>query len=748
MRSPFTIILVFSTGLLASAQPDTRLFRTDAKYISDIKVTENNRDKPLAWCGGLDQPQFAMVDLDKDGMNDLVVFEGHDLIYYPYIPIVSNNIKTFLSVGTPGNPHFKYAPEYEYLVPYPYRMMKMLDYNCDSIPDFLYGNTILNICDGYYNSNNNWTCNNCRVIYDKGINPSPLVFAGGDIPGVADIDNDKDLDLVTANATNKFDLFRDMRNEDGLSCDSTRFKLKDQCWGKVHHPGTREFSFGVSCSNIGLKTSGDEAKTTDGSASVCLFDADGDGDFDALVSEPKYSDIQFLKNGKVEYGYPVDTMVAQDTIWQTGGHKLHMASYPMAHWLDIDNDNDRDIVIAPQTDENYRSVAYYSNNGNDAAPSFIYQSDTLLMQDMIDAGSNSYPCLYDYNKDGKMDLFIGGQVYQPGGLYKTSIIYLENTSTGNDVSFKVVTRNFLNIGSYAEKGAAISIGDLDGDGRDDLVAGREDGSIICFKNHASGPNAQPDWQLWQARMKTSDGIEMYIVKNAVPCIYDIDADGKNDLIVGNYTGYLTFYKNIGAGQISFEYKTDKLGNVKILPGQTSGFSAPYIGPVDNSGDVYLMVGSGMGNIYRYTGFQNGNVTGTYKMLDSVYSDVRVPGEYTSVAFGNVFGDHRYELFIGNVRGGVFAYRQVWDVNVDEVMKGSKMKIYPNPAKDRVTMTLEAELTSSVSIRLVDNMGRIVGAPHVVSGRSVELDVSMLPPGFYICLISTGKEELKGIFVKE
>ncbi|WP_276133930.1 T9SS type A sorting domain-containing protein [Polluticoccus soli] len=750
MRSPFTIFLLPSI-LLASkvcAQADKRLFRTDGDYISRIKVTENSIDKPMAWGGGLNHPQFAIVDLNHDGKNDLVIFEKAEYVNPLLLPI-SNNIKTFLNSGTPGNPQYTYAPQYEYLVPYPQRVMKMLDYNCDKIPDLIYGDIFLNICDGYYNSSGDWTTQNCRVIYEKGINPAPLPFNSNDIPGVADIDSDSDLDFV-ALSIGTFHLYKDVRQEESLPCDTVKFKLKDWCWGKVGHAEVRESVLGVSCNNSGLKMPGEEAKTTGGSTAICLFDADGDGDYDALVGEDKFADIQFLKNGKVEHGYPVDTMIAQDTVWQTGGHKLHMASFPTGYWLDIDDDNDNDIVIAPQADENYRSAAYYRNIGSQTAPAFTYQTDSFLVEDMIDAGSRSYPSVYDYNKDGKKDLFIGGWLYQPGGTHKTSIIYLENTSTGTNVSFKVVTRDFLNIGSYPEKGAAISIGDMDGDGMDELVAGRDDGSIICFKNHASSAVAQPDWQLWHARLKGSDGTEINVGKNATPFIYDIDKDGKNDLVVGTEVGYLTFYKNIGAtGQISLEYKTNKLGDVRVVPDMGFGYSAPYIGPIDNSGVHALMVGSGTGAIYRYSGFENGNVSTPYKLEDSLYSDIKIPGQFSSVSFADMFDDNKFELFIGNGRGGVFAYRQVFVEEVDELAKEKGgLQIYPNPAKDRVKMTAAADLGTSSSIRLVDNLGRLVTASFSASGKTIEFDVSMLPSGIYTCIVNTGENEFKGVFVKE
>src|SRR5690606_38523305 len=96
---------------------------------------------------------------------------------------------------------------------------------------------------------------------------------------------------------------------------------------------------------------------------------------------------------------------------------------------------------------------------------------------------------------------------------------------------------------------------------------------------------------------------------AAPFIYDIDKDGKKDLIIGCQLGYLYYYKNTNtsAGTLSLQKITDKLGNVKANPKSLfSGFSVPYIGKMDNTGTEYLVLGSDIGDLFRFDGFQSGN----------------------------------------------------------------------------------------------------------------------------------------------
>ena len=70
-------LLLFSFGLLlglaAIAQGDGLIYLTHSSLLSDVKLTMNGAEKKLAWAGGINAPQIAMPDLNKDGKNDLVI---------------------------------------------------------------------------------------------------------------------------------------------------------------------------------------------------------------------------------------------------------------------------------------------------------------------------------------------------------------------------------------------------------------------------------------------------------------------------------------------------------------------------------------------------------------------------------------------------------------------------------------------------------------------------------------------------
>jgi len=111
---------------------------------------------------------------------------------------------------------------------------------------------------------------------------------------------------------------------------------------------------------------------------------------------------------------------------------------------------------------------------------------------MIDIGTAAYPMLFDYNKDGKPDLFIGSDgYYQNNHILRSRISYYQNTSTPGNPSFTLQTDDFLSLNALNFQGAAPATGDIDNDGIADLVIGRTNGTLSYFKNIAASDAAPP-----------------------------------------------------------------------------------------------------------------------------------------------------------------------------------------------------------------------------------------------------------------
>ena len=91
------IFVVFFIALSTASAVGQQVFY---QHDTTVHVFAYGQQQSIPWCGGFNNPQFAMADLNNDGLNDMVVFDN-------WI-----GLRTFINKGTPGNPHYVYDPTY------------------------------------------------------------------------------------------------------------------------------------------------------------------------------------------------------------------------------------------------------------------------------------------------------------------------------------------------------------------------------------------------------------------------------------------------------------------------------------------------------------------------------------------------------------------------------------------------------------------------------------------------------------
>lgn len=730
------------------------------QHDASVKVFAYGNEQTMAWCGGFNNPQFTMGDLNRDGLQDLVVFE-------PW-----NSVRAFINMGSPGSPDYRYAPEYANKFPPVFNYLILSDYNCDGVPDlFNHGSTGFEVYRGYYNGHGQ-----LRFTYYQKLFYSNDEYSGGwanafnnpgDIPSIVDVDNDGDLDYVAYDiAGGTMKLYKDMRVEHGLPCDSIRIALKDRCWGRVYQGFYRTHQLGYSCDNTHLLrlAGGKGGKLTHSGNTPCLFDWDMDGDYDYLDGNVSFNEMTFLKNGRIEKGSGPDSAISQDTMWQAGGKVIDIPMFPAAFNIDIDQDGKKDLLVAPNAPGNYtenaKGVWFYKNYSTPGVPDWRFQSDSFLTNKLIDLGAASYPMFFDYDKDGKPDLFVGSDGYYQSGTLRSRLSYYLNTSTGGSASYTLQTTDFMGLDAMNFRGTAPATGDIDDDGKADLVLGHVNGSLSYYKNMAASDAVTPDWQLVQLYLTDMNGDTINTGGFSAPFIYDIDRDGKKDLIIGNIYGYIEYYQNVSTvpGTISLKLVNKQLGQAKVDSPRTFGcYSAPFIGRIDSSGTEYLMVGSGTGHIYQFTGFQSGDTTARYTLLDARYAYIDTTfsifsaptygcydGLRSTVAVGDVNSDSNYYMVVGNNKGGLELYkRKVYypipeKTGVDDMNEHASVLVYPNPVADVLHVKWSGVAQPEVRITFANMTGQVLYTASVPStANSTAIDVSMLPPGMYVCVLQSG-----------
>ena len=685
------------------------------------------------WAGGFNSVQFSEIDLNLDGIKDLVVFDR-----------TGDRISTYINSGTPNKVTYTHAPYYKQFFPKMIFWMLLRDYNCDGKMDiFTYYSGGVRIYKNTSSSTLSFTLADSILLSnyqpDSAPNFIPLYVSSADIPAIDDIDGDGDLDILTFSAAGSYvEYHKNLSIENYGTCDSLYYELRNKCWGFFkENPSNNSVTLHDTCL---FNINNPEKKQHNGST-LLTMDVDANNSKDLILGDIAFNNLILLYNTDVSPNLDASNITSQDTLFPANNLStipVDLFVYPAGYYLDVNNDNVKDLISSTNCYfgcKNSKNVWFYENNNADNNPDFNYISNSFLQDGMIEVGEGAHPTFFDYNADGLMDIIIGnyGEFNQSTPLnYVASLWLYQNVGTLTNPAFKLITTDYAGIsslnldiaGSQPTLRLIPTFGDLDGDGDKDMIIGDYQGYLHYFNNTAGAGNPA-NFVLSQAQYFGID-----IGNYAAPQLIDLNKDMLLDLVIGRRDGYFSYYQNTGTTTVpNFTWITDSLGHVNTKRSyEFNGNSIPFV--YDDGGSYKMLAGASNGYIYQF-GNIDGNLTGTFSK-DSSFQNIW-EGAYSAVNMGDVNNDGNLDLLIGNYSGGVAFYQGDFSTNISHITPHHNLNdisIHPNPTHDIIYIDFADNDLINSSIQIIDMLGKNVYYEKV-NNNKINLSLKNLSEGIYI-----------------
>lgn len=363
-------------------------------------------------------------------------------------------------------------------------------------------------------------------------------------------------------------------------------------------------------------------------------------------------------------------------------------------FADIDNDGDVDILTFSSTGF---KMEYHKNQSKE-----LYNHTDSLTFDMVDycwgdvSESNCavtlfdcpYPklfnkptdeiqkilhsgsCLmcFDRDNDGDHDVIMGDVSCQ-------TVIYMENGGSSNNAHITDTTALYPNYPSKANT-QTIKLGafpctyylDVDNDGKKDLLASPNSAnsenytSVWYYQNIGSSTN---DFQFVKNNFLQDEMID--VGEGAYPAFFDYNADGLQDLLIGNNNYYvngskntrLTLYQNIGnLSQPSYSLITRDYASMSTaLLTYTSMYGlVPTTGDIDGDGDTDIILGDTYGKIHWLENTGGAGNLCNFSNFKYNYFGITTTSSDACPQLIDVNRDGLLDLIIGMRNGSIAYYR--------------------------------------------------------------------------------------------
>ncbi len=701
----FLFLLVFSAQILGQG--------LQFKFNQDINVSNGKGILKNPWAGGLNAAQFSQIDLNGDGVEDVLAFDRTNQKVFTYIN------KSIIG----GAIALAYDPMYEKNFPLIENWLIVCDFDGDRRKD-LFTSTSAGV-KVYRNISVGPNIKFevvSEALFSEGFSGKiNLYVAASDIPAIGDLDGDGDIDILSFEPGGHYLEFHKNMSVEKTGQMGLQFQKLGDCWGNFIHNDCRDILFGVPCnasgnSSVALHSNLSPYQTMHTGNSLNLLDLNKDGIKDLLFGHVTCSNLVYLPNTgslnqanflKAEFDYPTKNPVS-------------VPSFAAAFPLDLNGDGQMELLTSTNAADNggyiqdfQNSVSLFQFEKGD----WVLKSKNYLQSEMIDVGEGASCVWWDGDQDGDLDLYVGNAGIRGLVGVRASIFYFENVGTSLKPELIFKTDDFGGLSKLIQgTDIRLSLADLVSSGRRQLIL-----SIQTFLG--------PEIRYFTSNSSVSNQYKLAGLSSGDrPLFTDWNQDGQVDLLVLEKSGRIrsydrSFSKILSSDWGGFSKKTDwVLQSFTLADGDLDG-RLDFIG-VDNFGRLHV-------------GILDPTTSLIFWQSDANFESFNF-GQKATVSASDWNQDGLMDISVGLSTGGVQLLQNKSMSELSSNVENSFIQIWPNPSKEYVQIITNESGTYEVIDFIGKKILAIVQIEKLIPSR---IDVSRISKGVYFLKFTSSKNQI-------
>ncbi|MBJ6145280.1 VCBS repeat-containing protein [Hymenobacter sp. BT559] len=286
------------------------------------------------------------------------------------------------------------------------------------------------------------------------------------------------------------------------------------------------------------------------------------------------------------------------------------------------------------------------------------------------SGSYSTPTMGDLNSNGRIEIIQG----QGDG---TIMVYEQTaanaTTFGTGTLLKNADGTTLDVGNFAKP----TVADLDGDGLLELLVGEENGSVLRYEQTAAGAQTFNRSVLFTNPIGAATSSAPNGGSYPRPTVADLDNNGLLDVLVGSNDGTLRRYEQTAANAATFSALGQMRDNLGAII-DAGAVDKPLLTDYDGDGYLDMLLGNQAGNIILYT--QTTANSAVFKKVDFLKSNGTTisVGTYAAPSITDIDNNGLLDLFVGNANGTIYRFEQAQSATQPSLASGALASPAPLP----------------------------------------------------------------------